>query len=64
MNDREWQKDPRTWELVQMIVELRDMLPAITLASAKLRGFDLGITDRVERLLKPWEVSDDTPGAI
>jgi len=31
----DWHKDPRTWELVQLLVECRDALPAITMVRAR-----------------------------
>ncbi len=39
-----------------LLIEARDALPAITMMSAKLRGIDLTLADRIENCLKPWEV--------
>jgi hypothetical protein len=47
-----------------LLIEARDALPAIPLASAKLRGISLTLADRIDMCLKPWVVPDDTPGAI
>jgi hypothetical protein len=58
----DWHKDPRTWELVRMIIECRDALPAITMVSARLHNVPLDLDKRIEQLLKPWE--SDGPNAI
>lgn len=60
----DWHKDPRTWELVQLLVECRDALPAITIVRARLYDVSLTLGDRIESAIEPWEVADGTPGAI
>ena len=45
-------------ELASLLLEARDALPAITLASAKIRGIDLTLADRIEAALEPWEVKN------
>jgi len=60
----EWKDDLRTWELVRLLIESRDALPAITMASARLRGVDLTLGSRIEDALKPWETSPDDPEGI
>ena len=42
-------------ELAMLLLEARDALPAITLTSAKLRGIDLTLANRIEAALEPWE---------
>ena len=44
-------------ELARLLLEARDALPAITLASARLRGVDLTLADRIEAALEPWRVT-------
>lgn len=44
-------------EMFNLLLEARDALPAISLASAKLRGIDLTLADRIEEAMKPWEVN-------
>jgi len=44
-------------ELAKLLLEARDALPAITLASARLRGIDLTLADRIEWALEPWRIS-------
>jgi len=44
-------------EVLRLLIEARDALPAISLASAKLRGIDLTLADRIEEAMKPWEIS-------
>ena len=39
-----------------LLLECRDALPAISLASAKLHNVDLTLPDRIERALEPWRV--------
>lgn len=41
-------------ELARLLLEARDALPGISLASAKLRGIDLKLADRIEAALEPW----------
>jgi len=60
----EWKDDPRTWELVTLLIECRDALPAITMASARLRNIDLTLGSRIEDALKPWETTSDDPEGI
>lgn len=55
----DWVKDERTWQLVRLLIECRDALPAITLAAARLRGLDLNLANRIDAALKPWESKDD-----
>ena len=55
---------PKCNELARLLIECRDALPAITIASARLRRIDLTLADRIEVALRPWEVPDGTPGAI
>lgn len=44
-------------EVLGLLLEARDALPAISLASAKLRGLDLTLADRIEEAMKPWEIN-------
>lgn len=41
---------------VPLLIECRDALPAISMASAKLHNVDLSLADRIERALEPWRV--------
>ena len=61
-NGAVWKDDPRTRQLAMLLVECRDALPAISLASAKLRGIDLQLADRIKDALKPWEVAEGEDG--
>ena len=47
---------PKMREMISLLIECRDALPAISLASAKLYKVDLSLADRIEKCLKPWEV--------
>ena len=51
----EWREKCR--EVMHLLLEARDALPAISLASAKLRGIDLTLADRIERALEPGKES-------
>lgn len=44
-------------ELLDLLLECRDALPAISLASAKLHGVSLTLADRIETAMKPWEIA-------
>lgn len=46
-------------EILNLLIEARDALPAITLASAKLRNIDLSLAARIDEALKPWEELQD-----
>jgi hypothetical protein len=52
-----WQK---IREMVLLLIECRDALPAITLTSAQLRGIDLRLADKIEDCLEPWEITEQT----
>lgn len=43
-------------ELFALLLEARDALPAISLASARLHGLDLTLADRIERAIEPWRL--------
>lgn len=45
-------------ELAQLLLECRDALPAISITSAKLRGLDLTLADRIEEALTPWRIEE------
>lgn len=55
---------PKVKEIIYLLIEARDALPAISLASAKMRGIKLDLADRIEDCLKPWETTDDDPEGI
>lgn len=57
-------KDEKIREMVRLLIESRDALPAISLASAKIHGIDLTLAKRIEHCLRPWETSDDDPSGI
>lgn len=58
------QKCDKCWKLARLLIECRDALPAISLASTKLHGVRPDLADRIAEALKPWEVPAGTPGAI
>jgi hypothetical protein len=47
-------------ELAKLLLEARDALPAISLASARLHGLDLTLADRIEAALEPWRDRSDS----
>lgn len=53
---------PKMREMIGLLIECRDALPAISLASAKLHNVDLSLADKIEKCLKPWEMT--TPDNI
>jgi hypothetical protein len=54
-----WINDPRTKAMVRLLIECRDTLPAISITSARLHNVDLTLADRIEEVLKPWEIPAD-----
>ena len=57
-------KDGKIREMVLLLIECRDALPAITMVQAKLNNIDLTLADRIENCLQPWETSADDPNGI
>lgn len=51
---------PKVKEIIRLLIECRDALPAISMAAAKLRGLDLRLADRIQECLKPWEIKSET----
>jgi hypothetical protein len=49
-------------ELARLLIECRDALPAISLASARLHNVSLSLADRIEQALKPWECAPGEDG--
>lgn len=45
-------------ELARLLLECRDALPAISLASARLRHINLRLADRIENALEPWKIDE------
>lgn len=43
-------------ELICLLLEARDALPAISFISARLHKVDLTLADRIETALEPWRV--------
>ena len=58
------QKCAKCADLARLLIECRDALPAINLASARLHGVRLDLADRIEQALEPWRAADDDPNAI
>lgn len=54
----EWRDKCR--EMLLLLIECRDALPAISLTSAKLHGIDLNLDKKIEACLEPWESKDGT----
>lgn len=42
-----------------LLIECRDALPAIPMASARLHHIRLDLADRIEKELEPWKISDE-----
>lgn len=51
-------------ELVRLLIECRDALPAINLVSARLHHVDLSLARRIDEALEPWKVASDDPRGI
>lgn len=49
--------EDRCKRMGRLLVECRDALPAISLASARLHCVNLDLADRIEAALEPWKIS-------
>ena len=49
-------------ELARLLIECRDVLPAISVVSARLHNVSLTLADRIEEALKPWVVAPGEDG--
>ena len=56
----EWKNKCR--EMMLLLIECRDAIPAIPLSSARLRGIDLSLDKKIEACLKPWELPEGVEG--
>lgn len=45
-------------ELIPLLIECRDALPAITKERARLYSVDLSLDKKIERTLEPWEIKE------
>lgn len=59
MADRIDDKNEKIKEAFFLLLEARDALPAIPMASARLRQLDLTLDKRIEDWLEPWRLSDE-----
>ena len=59
MAERIEDKNEKIKQAANLLLEARDALPAISLTSAKLRGLDLTLADRIEDWLEPWRTTDE-----
>ena len=50
-------------KMARLLLECRDALPAISLASAKFHHVDLSLADRIEEILEPWRIDDNNLSA-
>jgi hypothetical protein len=51
---------PKCNALAMLLLEARDALPAISMASAKLHHVDLTLAARIENALEPWRITEET----
>jgi hypothetical protein len=64
MSDRIDDKGEKIKQAFHLLLEARDALPAITMASARLHKLDLTLAERIEDWLEPWRLPEkDTKGA-
>lgn len=52
---------PKMQEMIYLLIECRDALPAINMTSAKLYGIDLTLASRIKDCLQPWEIAEGNP---
>ena len=51
-------------EILYLIIQCRDALPAISITAARLHGIDLTLADRIDTCLIPFKVEEDNPNGI
>lgn len=51
----EWQEKGR--QLLALLLECRDALPAINTVQARLHNVRLDLADRIEAAMEPWKIS-------
>ncbi len=51
-------------DMLLLIIEARDALPAISMTSAKMHSIDLTLVKRIEDCLEPFVTTDDDPNGI
>ena len=56
MNSPDW---PKMAEMIWLLIESRDALPAITKLAARIHNLDLTLADRIEDCLEPWELPEE-----
>lgn len=54
------QKNEKIKAMAKLLLECRDALPAISIASARLHHIDLTLADRIEDQLAPWKIEEPT----
>ena len=47
---------PKVCDIIGLLIECRDALPAISTVAARLHNVDLSLAERIEQCLKPWEI--------
>jgi len=47
-------------DMIALLIQCRDALPAISLASAKLHNVPLDLDKRIEACLEPWRIDEPT----
>lgn len=50
----EWREKAK--QLLALLLECRDALPAISAASARLHNVSLSLADRIEAAMEPWRI--------
>lgn len=58
----DWTKDLRTWNLVRLLIECRDALPAITVAAVRLHNIDPRLDKKIETAIAPWAIQPGDEG--
>lgn len=51
-------------EIIRLLIECRDALPAISEMNARIYGVKLDLADRIDECLKPWETTPDDPKGV
>ena len=51
-------KDEKIKQAFLLLLEARDALPAISMASARLHGLRLDLDKRIEDWLEPWKIEE------
>lgn len=52
---------PKVQDILELLIECRDALPAISMTAARLHYISLTLGDRIDECLEPWATTESDP---